>query len=57
MKKARKGETNTEWYHLYVKCKKRKEKLIEIESRIAVTKDLGVGDMERCWTEGTNIQV
>ena len=48
-------KTNTLLYYLYVESKK--AKLVKTESRMVITRGLGVGELERRWTKYTNLQL
>ena len=50
-------KSNTAWYHLYMKSKKKKKSNSEIESRMMAARGWGTGDMERLWKKCTNFQL
>lgn len=48
-------KTNTVWSQIYMKPKK--VEFIETENRIVITKRKGIGEIERCWSKGTDFSV
>lgn len=54
---ASQKKTNTAFSHLYEKSKRKKVKLIEIESRTVVTRGLGLGEDGEMWVKGHKFEV